>query len=313
MTDRPMFVLGTMLFGNTQDEQLSFELLDRFVDAGGTVLDTADCYAFWLHPDGHGGTSEELLGRWLAARPGMRDRVRISTKVGAEPVPPGEWPDNREGLSPTAIKAGIEGSLRRLGVDHVDVFWTHVDDRSVPLVDVVGALGELVAAGTVGQLGVSNQPSWRVEQARQLAAANGHAGYTAVQLAHTYLQRRPVAYVDGDFDQFSWATHHTVDHVRSEGLELWAYTPLLRGGYTRPDRMPAEFDHPNSTARLAALDEVAAELGATRNQVVLAWLAADPTVRPIVGVSSAAQLDEAAAGMRLELAPEQLARLDAAG
>jgi aryl-alcohol dehydrogenase-like predicted oxidoreductase len=119
--------------------------------------------------------------------------------------------------------------------------------------------------------------------------------------------------VDGDFDQFSWATHHTVDHVRSEGLELWAYTPLLRGGYTRPDRMPVEFDHPGSAARLAALDEVATDLGVTRNQVVLAWLAADPGVRPIVGVSSPAQLDEAAAGMRLELTPDHRARLDTAG
>ncbi len=308
-----MFVLGTMHFGTKQDEQLSFDLLDRFVDAGGTVLDTADCYAFWLHESGHGGTSEELLGRWLAARPGMRDRIRISTKVGAEPVGPGVWPANREGLSAPAIKAGLEGSLGRLGVDHIDVYWTHVDDRSVPLQEVTGTLGELVAAGTVGQLGVSNQPSWRVEQARQLAAADGQAGYTAVQLAHTYLQRRPVAFVDGDFDQFSWATHHTVDHVRSEGLELWAYTPLLTGGYTRPDRMPAEFDHPGSTARLAALDEVATDLGATRNQVVLAWLAADQSVRPIVGVSSAAQLDEAAAGVRLELGPDHLARLDSAG
>jgi len=308
-----MFVLGTMHFGTRQDEQLSFELLDRFVDAGGIDLDTADCYAFWIHPSGHGGTSEELLGRWLAARPGMRDRVRLSTKVGAEPVRPGTWPDNREGLSAPAIKAAVEGSLGRLGVDHIDMLWTHVDDRSVPLQEVTGALGELVAAGTVGQLGASNQPSWRVEKARQLAAADGHVGYTAVQLAHTYLQRRPVAFIDDDFDQFSWATHHTVDHVRSEGLQLWAYSPLLTGGYTRPDRMPAEFDHPGSTARLAALDEVAAALGATRHQVVLAWLAADANVRPIVGVSSAAQLDEATAGTRLELTPEHLARLDGAG
>lgn len=307
-----MFVLGTMHFGSRQDEALSFELLDRFVDAGGTVLDTADCYAFWTHPDGRGGTSEELLGRWFAARPGMRDRIAISTKLGAEPIGPGEWPANREGLSAPAVKSAIEGSLRRLGVERVEMLWTHVDDRSVALLEVVGALGELVSAGTAGRIGASNQPSWRVEKARQIAAAGGWAGYDAVQLAYTYLQRRAVAFVEDDFDQFSWATHHTVDHVHSEGLELWAYSPLLTGGYTRPDRMPAAFVHPGNTARLAALDEVAAQLDATRHQVVLAWFAADPTMRPIVGVSSVAQLDEAVAAYRLALTPEQLALLNGA-
>lgn len=307
-----MFVLGTMHFGTRQDETLSFELLDRFVDAGGTVLDTADCYAFWIHPSGHGGTSEELLGRWLAARPGMRDRIQLSTKVGAEPVGTGEWPANREGLSAPAIKAAIEGSLRRLGVDHVEMLWTHVDDRRVPLREVTGALGELVSAGTVGRLGASNQPTWRVEQARQIADASGWAGYSAVQLRHTYLLQRPFSYAAADFDQFCWATHHTLDHVHSEGLELWAYSPLLTGGYARQDKMPAEYAHPGNTARLAALDEVAAQLGATRHQVVLAWLLADPAVRPIVGISSVAQLDEAIAGSRIHLAPEQLALLDTA-
>ena len=90
MTDSLPFALGAMSFGNRIDEGTSFTLLDRFVDAGGVWIDTADCYAFWESPTGHGGTSEELLGRWLAARPGMRDRVKLSTKFGAEPGTAGD-------------------------------------------------------------------------------------------------------------------------------------------------------------------------------------------------------------------------------
>jgi aryl-alcohol dehydrogenase-like predicted oxidoreductase len=304
-----MFVLGAMNFGTRQDEKTSFELLDRFVDAGGTKIDTADCYAFWSDPSGHGGVSESLLGRWLRQRPGLRDRIQLSTKVGAEPVGPGQWPANREGLSAPAIKAAIDGSLRRLGTDRVELYWTHMDDRSVPLEEVAGALNELVEAGTVGGLGASNQPSWRVEAARRVSAAHGWASYGAVQLSHSYLRPRPGATVPGVAHDFGWANDETLDHVRTEGLELWAYSPLMTGAYTRAERLAEAYAHPGNTARLAVLDEVARELDATRNQVVLGWMAADPAVRPIVGVSTPAQLDEAAAGMALVLTDDQLARL----
>jgi aryl-alcohol dehydrogenase-like predicted oxidoreductase len=304
-----MFVLGTMHFGTRLDEPTSFELLDRFVDAGGTKIDTANCYAFWSDPSGHGGTSEALIGRWLKQRPGVRDRIQLSTKVGAEPGETGEWPASREGLSATAIKAAVEGSLGRLGVDHVEMYWTHMDDRSVSLTEVTGALNELVSAGVVGRLGASNQPAWRVEAARQVAAANNWAAYDAVQLSYSYLRPRPEAPVPGNVHEHGWATYEALDHVHTEGLELWAYSPLLVGGYTRPERLPEAYEHPGTTARLAALDEVAHELDATRHQIVLAWLLADRAVRPIVGVSTAAQLDEAAAAVRISLTADQLSRL----
>ncbi|WP_279581637.1 aldo/keto reductase [Fodinicola feengrottensis] len=300
-----------MNFGTKQDEKTSFDLLDRFVDAGGTMIDTADCYAFWSDPSGHGGLSETLLGKWLRLRPGIRERIQLSTKVGAEPGPTGEWPANREGLSAPAIEAAIEGSLQRLGVDHVEMYWTHMDDRRVPLEEVGGALNELVTAGTVGRLGASNQPAWRVEAARRTAAAHGWTPYTAVQLSYSYLRPRPGEMPPGVNHEFPWATDDVLDHVRSENLELWAYTPLLAGAYTRPERLREVYNHPGNTARLAVLDEVAGELGATRHQVVLAWMTADAHVRPIVGVSTAAQLDEAVAGVALTLTPDQLTRLDA--
>jgi aryl-alcohol dehydrogenase-like predicted oxidoreductase len=307
-------VLGAMLFGTVQDERRSFEILDSFVDAGGVWIDTANCYSFWEDPSGFGGQSETLLGRWLAGRPGMRDRVRISTKVGCEPTEAGRFPETAEGLSAAVIKNGVEGSLRRLGTDHVELYWAHKPDPVTPLEETVGAFAELVAAGTVGRLGCSNYPAWQVERARQLARSTGGAGFTAVQQHHTYLRPRPgtqpsVVHRFGAVDD---EVLHYLEH--HPDLALWAYTPLLSGRYTRADKpLPAEYDHLGTTRRLAALDEVAAETGANRNRVVLAWLlGGTPAAVPIVGISAVDQLDDAFAGAALELTAEQRARLDAA-
>jgi aryl-alcohol dehydrogenase-like predicted oxidoreductase len=304
--------LGAMFFGTRQDERESFELLDRFVDGGGTMIDTSDNYPFWEHPSGHGGASESLLGAWFAARPGMRDRVVLSTKVGAEPLVPGGYPDQIEGLSESAITTAIEGSLKRMDVEHVDLYWAHIDDRSVPVEETAGTFGSLVARGLVRQLGASNHATWRVEQARAAARAQGVAGYSALQLRHSYLVPRPGAPVHDH--RFGSVTDETLDYAASEGLDIWAYTPLIEGAYVRADKpLPEGYDHPGTTRRLAALDSVAAELGVTRNQVVLAWLiGGSPSITPLVGVSSVAQLDEALAGARLTLSADQRAHLDAA-
>jgi len=304
--------LGAMFFGTRYDERASFELLDRFMDGGGTLIDTANNYPFWEHPSGHGGASESLLGAWFAARPGVRDRVVLSTKVGAEPLEPGGFPDNIEGLSETAISNAIEGSLKRMGTEHVDVYWAHIDDRSVPIEATVGAFGSLVARGLVRQLGASNQATYRVEQARAAARAQGVAGYSALQLRYSYLVPRPGVQLGSHRSRS--ITDETLDYAASEGLGVWAYAPLIEGGYVRADKpLPEGYDHPGTTRRLAALDEVAGELDATRNQVVLAWLiGGTPSITPAVGVSSVAQLDEAMAGARLTLRDDQRRRLDAA-
>ncbi|MDT0268817.1 aldo/keto reductase [Streptomyces sp. DSM 44915] len=308
--------LGTMLFGIKVPEETSFALLDQFVDAGGVWLDTADCYSFWADDSGHGGASERLLGRWLASRPGVRDRVRISTKVGAEPMDDGEWPANRQGLSGAAIATAVQGSLRRLGTDHLDLYWAHMEDRSVDLAETAEALAKLAADGTVGRLGASNHPLWRVERARGIARSHGWAEYTALQLRHSYFRPRPGIAVPGQNHRFGWATDETLDYVHSDPeLTLWAYTTLLYGHYARPDRDPGEaYQHVGNERRAAALGQVADELGVTPNQVVLAWLTGgEPAVTPIVGVSRPEQLTEAIAGVTLELPAEHRALLDAAG
>lgn len=299
-----------MWFGTNTDEQRSFEILDRYVDAGGVWIDTSDSYAFWVHPSGFGGQSETVLGRWLAARPGVRDRVRISTKVGAEPAETGPWPETAEGLSAGVIKGALEGSLRRLGTDHVELYWAHMPDPVTPLAETVGAFDELVEAGTVGRVGCSNYPVWQVERARQISRTGN--GFTAVQQLHTYLRPRPGIRPSGlRFGALTDEVLHYLEH--HPDMALWAYTPLLSGGYTREDKPLAEgYDHPGTTRRLAVLDEVAAETGTNRNRVVLSWLAGGhPAAVPIVGVSSVEQLDEALAGVSLELTAGQRERLDA--
>jgi aryl-alcohol dehydrogenase-like predicted oxidoreductase len=303
-------VLGAMYFGTRTGEPTSVEILDRFVDAGGTMIDTSDNYSFWSDPSGFGGQSEALIGRWLAARPGMRERVYLSTKVGAQPLVPGGYPDHLEGLSAATIKDAVQRSLRQLGTDHLDLYWAHVEDRSVPVEETMDAFGSLVADGVVGRVGCSNWPTWRVEQSRH--AAGGWPGFTILQLMHSYLQPRPSAPVAYQSQRFGWVTDETLDYAAAHGLDVWVYSPLLKGGYVHSDRLGEAYDHVGNTRRLAVLDEVAAEHGATRNQVVLAWLVSgEAAITPMVGCSSVAQLDEALAGVRLTLNADQRARLDA--
>jgi aryl-alcohol dehydrogenase-like predicted oxidoreductase len=308
--------LGAMYFGTRVDERTSLQLLDRFVAAGGTLLDTANSYAFWVSDSGFGGQSESVIGRWLAANPGVRDQVVISTKVGAEPTVRGDWPGSREGLSALAIRTAAKASLDRLQTDRIDLYWAHMEDRSVQLDETVAALGELVDSGAVSRLGVSNHSLWRVERARRVAAATGRPGYTALQYSYSYLQPRPFAPVEGQAHRFGFVIDDILDYVDSEPeLTLWAYSPLLVGAYTgRADRpLPEPYEHPGTTRRLAVLDEVAGELGATRNQVVLAWLTGGrPAITPIVGISTEAQLNEALEGATLALGDEQRRRLEQA-
>jgi aryl-alcohol dehydrogenase-like predicted oxidoreductase len=289
-------VLGTMYFGTRTDEATSFALLDRFVEAGGRMLDTANCYSFWSSPTGHGGQSEAVLGRWLAANPGLRDELVIATKVGVEPRDEG----GVEGLSAAVIERESARSLERLGIDAIDLYWAHGEDRATDLEETVAAFGALVSAGQVRRLGVSNHPTWRVERARAIAAQLGVEPWTALQLTTSYVEPRPGAQVPGKDHRFGFVTDETVDYLDEHpDLELWVYSPLVQGSYDRADRpFPEAYDHPGTTARLAELTREAAALGVPRSQVVLAWMVARGW-KPIVGVSTVEQLDSALASASL--------------
>ena len=307
--------LGAMLFGTATDEPTSFALLDRYVEAGGTFVDTSNNYAFWVNGT-QGGESEELLGRWRRSR-GIGDEVVIATKVGGRPLAPStRFSRNIEGLSARAIRESAERSRERLGVEQLDLLYAHVEDRSVPLGETVEAFAGLVAEGTVGLIGVSNQWAWRVERARSIAAAAGLPGYEVLQYHHTYLRQRTdrptLRSPDG---QLGVVGGDLLSYLRAEpGLTLVAYSPLLGGAYVRGDKpLATELDHAGTPVRQAALQQVASETGATANQVVLAWLmGGDIPMIPLVGASSVAQLDESLAAVELELTPDQRAALDAA-
>ncbi|TDB79418.1 aldo/keto reductase [Micromonospora sp. KC721] len=298
--------LGAMPFGTTVDEQTSFAILDRFVEAGGTTIDTANCYSFWV-PGGRGGESETVLGRWLAAR-GGRDGLVLASKVGSGLGVNGA----AEGLAPAVIREQLTGSLRRLGVDHLDIYYAHREDRNTPDAETLATFHEAVTEGKVRTLGASNHTAWRLAETRALAEAGGLTPYTVVQQRYSYLLPRPAtALPEGGHVH---ASDELLDLVRSRDLTMFAYSTLLWGTYTRADKpLPEHYQHRGTERRLRVLGEVAAELGATPNQVVLSWLTGgDPAIVPIVGVSSVAQLDECLAAADLELPTELRKRLDEA-
>jgi aryl-alcohol dehydrogenase-like predicted oxidoreductase len=310
--------LGTMHFGTATDEATSFAILDRYVEAGGTFIDTADNYAFWFN-GGQGGESEELLGRWRRSR-GVGGEIVIATKLGARPLAPGtSFTDNPEGLSAPVIRESAQRSRDRLGMPRLDLLYAHIDDPAVPPVETVQAFADLVTEGTVGLLGVSNHWAWQVERARNLAAAAGLPGYEVLQYQHSYLRPRTDLPGGRSPDGMQgMLSGDLLSYLRAEPeLTGVAYSPLLKGGYVRQDRLDAaefaEFGHPGTPARLAALRDVAKDADATVNQVVLAWMiGADVPVIPLIGASSVTQLDESLAAVDLELTAQQRARLDAA-
>ncbi|GAA1304795.1 aldo/keto reductase [Saccharothrix xinjiangensis] len=298
--------LGTLPFGKWVDDETSFAIMDRFVEAGGTFLDTANNYVFW--DGGTGDESEEAVGRWLAAR-GHRDELVVATKVGARPRTPGTGLENAEGLSGEVVRSAAEASLKRLGTDRVDLYYSHVEDRTVPLEDTLGAFADLVGRGAVREVGASNHATWRLERARAVSRANGWPLYSAVQQRYSYLRPRPGVRLPESGHVHM--TEELFDYAAAEGdVALVAYSALLSGRY-RDKPLGEEYDHPGTARRLRVLGEVADELGATVNQVVLAWVLRRGIV-PLVGASSLAQLEETLGALELELDDDQVRRMDEA-
>jgi aryl-alcohol dehydrogenase-like predicted oxidoreductase len=310
--------LGAMTFGTSVDESVSFDILDRYAEAGGSLIDTSNNYAFW-HNGTQGGESEALLGRWRRSR-GIGDEIVIATKLGARPkaaglsfVETGKF-ENIEGLGAKAIREAAYRSRENLGVDKIDLFYAHIEDPYTPLEETVEAFASLVQEGTVGLLGVSNHWSWKVERSRAIAAAAGLPGYEVLQYQHTYLRARTDApgrrspegsqgFIAGDL----------LNYLKSNPeLALAAYSPLLSGAYTRADKpLESDYEHPGTQRRLAALREVAKQADATLNQVVLSWLiGGEVRVLPMVGASSVAQLNESLEAADLTLTTEQRRLLD---
>lgn len=295
--------LGTLRFGTRNDYEQSAQLMDMYIEAGGSFIDTANCYDQWCS-QGKGGESEVTVGRWLRDR-GLRDQLFIATKVGFgyQNVP--------DGLAASTIISECEQSLRRLGTDHIDLYYAHKDDPNTPLEETLSAFNKLVKDGKIRFFGASNYLAWRLADADAIADQNGWSSFTCVEQRCTYLRPNP----GGDFSPQQIADRNLMTYCDARGKTILPYTPLLRGAYVRSDRpIPSPYHSPDTDKRLAVLQEVARELGATPNQVVLAWMMhRQPPLLPVFSARNPQQMQENLGALDIAWSAEQFERLDQAG
>ena len=292
-------VLGGNVFGWTADEKTSFAILDAFVDAGGTMIDTADVYSFWA--EGHqGGESETVIGKWLKAS-GKRGQVQIATKVGFI-----------AGLAPDVVRAACDSSLDRLGIDCIDLYYQHKDDATVPLADSLGAFDELRRAGKIREIGLSQFGPERLLEAVEVSNANGFRTPCALQTWYNLVEREKL---EGPL----------LDAALACGMAVLPFYALANGFLTGKYRSSDDLSKSVRGLRnvdylegrgqdvLAALDEISAETGAALGTIAIAWLLAQPGIAGALASStSLAQVRESIAAMTLELTPGQIERLNAA-
>ena len=292
--------LGGNVFGWTADEKNSFEVLDAFVDAGGTMIDTADVYSAWA-PGHRGGESEALIGGWLKLAPAKRDKVVIATKVGFA-----------AGLAPQTIAEGCDASLRRLGIERIDLYYHHKDDPGVPLADSLGAMEGLVKAGKVRAIGLSQYSPERLAQAMATAKENGLTRPCALQTWYNLVERGKL---EGPLR----------DVALDGGLGIIPFYGLANGFLTGKYRTANDLEKSTRGSRVAeylegkgmrvldALDQVSAETGAPLAAVALAWTSAQPgVVATLASATSVDQLRQLTPAMDLALSNDQIQLLDEA-
>jgi aryl-alcohol dehydrogenase-like predicted oxidoreductase len=302
------YCLGTMTFGKESDEATSFALMNDYVEAGGNFLDTADVYS--------AGVSEEIIGRWLKNRPGIAQDLVIATK-GRFPM--GQGP-NDLGLSRKHLRAALDSSLRRLGVEQVDLYQMHAWDALTPLEETLRFLDDSVRNGKIAYYGFSNFLGWQLTKAVWLAKASGYAPPVTLQPQYNLLVR--------DIE------HEIVPAALDTGIGLLPWSPLgggwLSGKYKR-DQMPTgatrlgenpqrgmeAYDARNAKsttwAVIGAVEDIAKARGVGMAQVALAWVAAQPAVTSVIlGVRTRQQLADNLGAATLVLTADEIAALDAA-
>lgn len=291
--------LGGNVFGWTADRQTSFDILDAYVTGGGNFIDTADGYSAWV-PGNTGGDSERLIGEWQELR-GNRDELVIATKVSQHP--------DFKGLAADNILKAADASLERLRTDHIDLYYAHFDDESVPLEETVTALSSLVDAGKVRYLGISNYSAARIAEWFEIVEAKGLHRPIALQPHYNLVER--------DFE----GELRTI--AEREQLAVLPYFSLAKGFLTGKYREGSSVDSVRAegaqayladhAALLPVLDEVAAAHGVSVATVSLAWLRSQPTVAaPIASARTVEQLPDLLASATLELSVDELAALTAA-
>jgi aryl-alcohol dehydrogenase (NADP+) len=298
--------LGGNAFGWGADEEASAAVLDAYVAAGGNAIDSANIYSWWA-PGNRGGESEAIIGRWLAGRTD-RDDLVIATKVGMA-----GGPGQPKGLTREMVLRGAEESLRRLRVDHIDLYYAHEDDPGTPLEETLGAFDELVRQGLVRAIAASNYPAERLAEALRLSAERGLARFEALQPPYNLVDREGY---EGELQKL----------CLSEGLGVATYFSLARGflsGKYRPDRplpdspraagVARDFMNDRGLAVLETLDRVAEAHGASPAQVALAWVVARPGVTcAIASATRSDQARELMGAVDLELSDDEAAALTGA-
>jgi aryl-alcohol dehydrogenase-like predicted oxidoreductase len=299
----PKLCLGGNVFGWTADKATSFAVLDAFVDAGGTLVDTADVYSAWV-PGHKGGESESVIGEWIKS---SGKKIGVATKVGMLPSAAGEK------LAPARITEACDASLQRLGVEQIALYYAHQDDEATPQDVYMEAFAKLVAAGKVAVLGASNFHAARLKSANEIARAAGLPHFQALQPEYNLISRHKF---EGELQDY--CVENNIGVLPYYGLASGFLTGKYRsaddlGKSVRGGRMTAYLEG-KGLAVLKAMDEVAAETGATLAQIALAWLVAQPGVTaPIASATSVKQLEELLPAMDLTLSAGQLDKLVAAG
>jgi aryl-alcohol dehydrogenase-like predicted oxidoreductase len=295
--------LGAMFFGTKNSQADSYRLLDMYVDAGGTFIDTANIYAWWVNGF-KGGESETLLGEWMKER-GNRYDLFIASKVGFG-----------YGTVPKSLKAHLieeecNKSLKRMNIDTFDLYYAHVDDRQTPLEETLEAFDKLVRAGKVRHVGASNYLAWRLEQAKWMSQLHGWAQFCCVQQHWTYLRLRAGASIAPQ----EMTNEDLLDYCRTTGMTLLGYSVLQAGSYSRDDRpFRKQLISEDNQKRLETLRAIAAETGATVNQVILCWMMqSSPSVLPLIAASTDEQMQENLNALNIQLSNEQMKRLNEAG
>ena len=295
-------VLGGNVFGFTADEDASFAILDRFFEAGGRMVDTAQGYSVWV-PGHVGGESETVIGQWLASR-GVRAEMRIATKTGMFGKP-GD-------LEPAKVAEELHKSLERLQTDYIDLYYAHRDDTATPLQLVGHGFDALVGQGLVREIGASNFSADRLAEAHTIAHSNGMVPYTILQNEYNLVERESYK---SDTQQL----------CIERGIAMLPWFGLAAGFLTGKYRTREDLTRHNrgssierffdkGLAVLPTLDAVVAETGASHGAVALAWLMRQPGIAaPIASASKPEQLDVQFEALTLELSEDQLERLTAAG
>jgi aryl-alcohol dehydrogenase-like predicted oxidoreductase len=295
--------LGAMYFGTRNDKETSYRLLDTYIESGGTFIDTANIYAFWISGF-RGGESEIVLGEWMRDR-NNRSKLFIASKVGFG------YGDVPKALNAKVIEEECNKSLKRMNIDTIDLYYGHVDDRNTPLEETMEAFDRLVKAGKVRYVGASNYLAWRLEQARLISEMKGWAQFCCVQQRYTYLRLRPGKSVSPQ----EMVNDDLLDYCKSTGLPLLPYSVLEGGAYVQKDAPLADnYAYSDNKKRIEVLWAVAGETNATVNQVILAWmLQSSPLIMPLVAASTTERLRENLGALNLKLSADQMERLNTAG